>query len=59
MHACRFVGRMESDEVFLKVDSVNAFNSFCRDKMLGALKQQIPILVSFVHSFYSSSSLLL
>ena len=59
VHAARrFVCRMESDEVFVKLDFSNAFNSLRWDKMLGAVEQHTPILLPFVHSSYSIPSLL-
>ena len=43
----------------VKVDFKNAFNSLRWDKMLRAVKDHIPDLLPFVHSAYSSSSILL
>ena len=44
--------------MFVKVDFANTFNSLHRDKMLCAVEQHTPILLPFVHSSYSTSSLL-
>ena len=43
----------------IKVDFRNAFNSICRDMMLKAVENYIPDLLPFVHSAYSSPSILL
>ena len=42
----------------VKVDFKNAFNSLRRDKMMRAVKDHIPDLLPFVHSAYSSPSIL-
>ena len=43
----------------LKVDFKNAFNSIRRDKMISTVKSHIPELLPYVHSAYSSPSILL
>ena len=44
--------------MFLKVDFENAFNSSRRDDMLKSVIELAPSLLPYVHSSYSSSSLL-
>ena len=56
--ACQFLFSLPDDHVFLKLDFKNAFNSVRRDKMLYAIKEAAPTVFAFVHSTYSSPSLL-
>ena len=42
----------------MKLDFKNAFNSVRRDKMLTAVRDLVPMLFPFIHSVYSSPSLL-
>ena len=56
--ACRFVRSIECDQVFVKLDFANTFNSLCWDKMLVAVRQHTPIKLPFMHSLYSTTSLL-
>ena len=59
MHAARFyLQNFEEDQVIMKVDYTNAFNSICWDKMSCAVEEYIPELLPFVHSVYCSSSFL-
>ena len=44
--------------MFLKVDFENAFNSSRRDEMLKSVIKLAPSLLPYVHSSYSSSSLI-
>lgn len=46
------------DQVFLKVDFSNAFNSIRRDSMLEAVAQHIPALYRFIESAYGAGSTL-
>ena len=59
VHAARrFLQNAQRDQVYLKLDFENAFNSLHRDKMLKAVKELAPSLLPYVHSSYSYSSLL-
>lgn len=59
VHAARIYLRdLAPDKIMLKLDFRNAFNSLRRDKMLIAVKALAPDLYHFVHSSYSSPSLL-
>ena len=49
---------MQFNEILLKLDFENAFNTVRRDKMLIAVKEVVPMLLPFVHSAYSTSSTL-
>ena len=60
VHACRvYLNHLPPNEAIVKVDFQNAFNSVRRDKILTAVKRYIPDLLPFVHSAYSSPSILL
>ena len=60
VHAARiFLRDLQSDQVMMKVDFRNAFNSVRRDKMLLAVKEFIPELLPFVHSAYCVSASLM
>ena len=51
VHAARiFLRDLQSNQVVMKVDFRNAFNSFRHDKMLLAMEEFIPELLPFVHS---------
>ena len=54
--ARRFLYSMKVDEVFVKLDFSNAFNSIRRDAVLEATAQFAPALVPYVLSSYGSSS---
>ena len=43
---------LQSDQVIVKVNFENAFNSGRRDKVLSAVEEFITVLVPFVHSAY-------
>ena len=56
VHSARlYLRNLEPQQVLLKLDFKNAFNSVCRDKMLSAVHVLVPVL-PFVHSAYSSPS---
>jgi hypothetical protein len=60
VHACRvYFNHLPPNEAIVKVNFQNAFNSVRRDKILTAVKRYIPDLLPFVHSAYSSPSILL
>ena len=60
VHASRiYLNHLPPHQAMVKVDFKNAFNSLRRDKMLRAVKDHIPDLLPFVHSAYSSPSILL
>ena len=60
MHATRvYLNQLPSHKAVLKVDFKNAFNSIRRDKMISTVKAHIPELLPYVHSAYSSPSILL
>ena len=60
IHASRiYLCSLQPDQVLMKVDFKNAFNSVCRDKMMLAVKEFIPELFPFVHSVYCDSSSLM
>ena len=57
VHAARFYLRdLDLSKAILKMDFRNAFNSIRRDKMLGAVRENVPELSPFVFSAYSSPS---
>ena len=56
VHAARLYVRDLEQRCVLKLDFKNAFNTLCRDKMLRAVQTFIPVLLPFVHSFYSAPS---
>ena len=59
VHAARlFVQNLEVDQVFVKLDFTNAFNTLRRDKMLLAVEEMVPEILPLVHSSYASPSLL-
>ena len=59
MHAARiYLQKLKEDQVKMKVDFTNAFNSIHWDKMC-AVEEYIPELHPFVHSVYRSSCFLL
>lgn len=49
---------LDPTKAVLKLDFKNAFNSIRRDKMLEAVQELAPGLLQFVHSSYSSPSIL-
>ena len=60
VHATRInLHNLPSNKALIKVDFENAFNSVRRDKMLYAVKKFIPELLPYVHSAYSTESVLL
>ena len=60
VHATRiYLNNISPHQALLKVDFRNAFNSIRRDKMLTAVRDFIPELLPYVHSAYSSPSILL
>ena len=57
VHAVRiFLRDLQSNQVMMKMDFRNAFNSVRRDKMLLAVEEFIPELLPFVHSAYWEST---
>lgn len=59
VHATRaFLNNLQPEQVLLKIDFQNAFNSIRRDKMLAAVEEYIPDLLPFVYSVYCSPSYL-
>ena len=57
VHAARrFLGSLPSDQLLLKLDFANAFNTLRRDKMLRAVGEIVPSLFPFVYSSYCSPS---
>ena len=60
VHAARnFVTNMQSDQIFVKLDFANAFNTLRSDVMLQAVYDIIPELYACVHQSYSEESTLL
>ena len=60
VHASRvYLNHLPPDKAMVKVDFRNAFNTIRRDKMIRAVREHIPDLLPFVHSAYSSPSILL
>ena len=58
-HAARlYLQNMPPSHLLLKLDFKNAFNSLRRDKMLEAVKENVPELFNFVHSAYNQPSML-
>ena len=59
VHSVRqFVASLSQDQVFLKLDFKNAFNSVRRDKVLQSARQHIPEVFPYVYSCYSTPSTL-
>ena len=59
VHSARqFVASLSQDQVFLKLDFKNAFNSVRRDKVLQSARQHIPEVFPYVYSCYSTPSTL-
>src|SRR6218665_3655028 len=59
VHATRrFIGSMRPDQVLVKLDFANAFNTLRQDVMLEAVHDSIPELYPFVHQAYSAPSVL-
>ena len=57
VHSARlYLCNLEPQQVLLKLDFKNAFNSVRRNKMLSAVHVLAPVLLPFVHSAYSSPS---
>src|SRR6218665_1841667 len=50
----RFIGSMRPDQVLVKLDFANAFNTLRRDVLLEAVHDSIPELYPFVHQAYSA-----
>jgi len=60
IHAARrFVQNMGPDDVFVKIDFCNAFNSIHREVFFNEVNKLIPEILPYVLSAYSSPSLLL
>ena len=59
VHATRrYVGSMPAENVFVKLDFSNAFNTLRRDCMLEAVAKDLPEIYRFVHAEYSHASVL-
>ena len=59
VHAARlYLLDLDPTKAVLKLDFKNAFNSIRRDKLLEAVRELAPGLLEFVHSAYSSPSVL-
>ena len=59
VHATRiFLHNLQPQQLILKLDFRNTFNSLHRDKMLTAVRQKVPGLFPLIHSAYSSPSCL-
>ena len=55
IHASRsFVTEMTEDEIFVKLDFANAFNTLRRDIMLQMVYDTIPEIYEFTHQAYSA-----
>ena len=60
VHAAKvYITNLRPEDVLVKLDFRNAFNSIRRDKMLEAVQTLAPEIYPFVHSVYSSESTLL
>ena len=60
IHAGRvYIDHLPPDKALIKLDFKNALNSIRRDKLLEAVKTYIPDLLPYMHSAYSSPSILL
>ena len=60
VHAARtYLCNLQPDQVIMKIDFKNAFNSIRRDKMMLAVEEFIPELLPFIHSAYHSPSFLI
>ena len=51
-----FVQNLEVNQVFVKLDFTNAFNTLQRDRMLLAVEEMVPKILPLVHSPYASPS---
>ena len=49
---------MTQEQIFIKLDFANAFNTIRRDVMLQAMNDTIPELYAFAHQSYSAESIL-
>ena len=59
VHSARlYLRNLKPEQVLLKLDFRNAFNSLRRDKMLSAVQVLAPTILPFVHSAYSNTSFL-
>ena len=59
VHSARlYLRNLKSEQVLLKLDFRNAFNSLHRDKMLSAVQVLATTILPFVHSSYSNTSFL-
>src|SRR6218665_2623875 len=57
IHASRsFVTNMTEDEIFVKLDFANAFNTLRRDFMLQTVYDTVPEIYEFTHQAYSADS---
>ena len=55
VHAARrFLKNLQNDQVLVKLDFQNAFNTLRRDRMLRAVEELAPSLLPYVHSVYCS-----
>ena len=60
IHVSRvYLDHIPPNKALVKVDFKNAFNRIRRDELLEAVKAYIPDLLTYVHSAYSSPSILL
>ena len=56
--ARRFLENMPNDEVLVKLNFCNAFNTIRRDAVLNAVSAKLPELYRFCHTAYGGTSLL-
>ena len=57
VHACRnFINKVDSDNILLKIDFKNAFNSVRRDVLLHEVYKLFPQIYPFIYQAYASSS---
>jgi Reverse transcriptase (RNA-dependent DNA polymerase) len=57
VHATRrYLANLQPDQVFVKVDFANAFNTIRRDVILEAIARHVPELLNYACSSYGSSS---
>ena len=49
---------MPDDQVIVKLDVINAFNSLHRDAMLEAISARVPAIYKFCHLAYNQPSIL-
>ena len=51
-----FLNILNDNELMLKLDFMNTFNTVRRDKILSSVKDFVPMLLPFVHLAYSTKS---